>query len=251
MTRFDRGHLTVRLSILVLATSTLLATAPLVAAGETSVQDAFTQDSHPQRVAVRGDWQFNDGVASCVADPDLYKKFKNHGPIIRYPIAYRGADGQRLLVEFEVKARDVSRLVITLNGDGHVYRIIMPGDDSKPSPSESSPSESSGSAKSKAAKTNKVNRPSAATRVLAWAERSGLENRGDSQRPENLPTLTSIDDVWTPVRLVIEDGHSQLSIGNEQWKDAREALSREMTEFTISFAFGQLELRNLRLAVSD
>ena len=215
-----------------------------------SIQDPFTKDSHPQRIAVRGDWQFENGVAACVADPELYKKFKNHGPIIRYPIAYGGGDGEQLLVEFEAKPKDVSRLVVTLNGDGHVYRIIMPG----VSPPKSKPAASSSAASADSPnQTKKQNaRPaSSATRVLAWAERSGPDRPGDSQRPQNLPTLMSLDNEWTPFRIVIEDGSAEVSIGEDRWEDSRKALSREMGEFTISFAFGKLELRNLRLAVTD
>ena len=56
-------------------------------AGEKDFVDSFTAGAKvPERRAMRGDWQIADGVATCAQDDALYKKFKNHGPIIFYDL---------------------------------------------------------------------------------------------------------------------------------------------------------------------
>lgn len=72
----------------------LLIAAP-VAAGE-EVVDEFRGAEFEGRQAERDDWQFQDGIASCVADPDLYKQFKNHAPILKWPREFSDATIKRV-----------------------------------------------------------------------------------------------------------------------------------------------------------
>ena len=51
---------------------------------------------------------------------ELYKKFKNHGPFLKWAREFRDAE-----IEFEMKAADCQRVVFTLNGDGHIFRITL------------------------------------------------------------------------------------------------------------------------------
>ena len=52
-----------------------------------------------RRLAERGEWQFQNGIASFVAAPDLYKQFKNHGPVLKWPREFNDAT-----IEFQMKA---------------------------------------------------------------------------------------------------------------------------------------------------
>lgn len=84
--------------------------------------DHFKSDTDvKQRRAIRGDWKIGDGVASCVQDDELYKKYKDHGPIIFYDL-----DCTDATVRFSVKPEATKAVVFTGNGEnGHVFRFIM------------------------------------------------------------------------------------------------------------------------------
>ena len=70
---------------------------------------------------MRGDWKVENGVARVTQDDALYKKFKNHGPIVFYDMPL--ADAR---VSFEIRLEDANRFIFTLNGEGgHVFRLLQ------------------------------------------------------------------------------------------------------------------------------
>lgn len=99
----------------------LLIAAGLQAADTPRLTDTFASADHPVRRAQRGPWQFVDGVGSCTQDDALYKKFKDHGPILFYDFAHQDA-----VVRFAYRADPaVKTVVFTANGaDGHVFRFV-------------------------------------------------------------------------------------------------------------------------------
>ncbi|MGV3659505.1 MAG: hypothetical protein ACO1TE_04955 [Prosthecobacter sp.] len=104
-----------RALLLLLATTsiTLGADAPLL-------KDNFSDAKFPGRRASRGEWKFADNTATCTQDDELYKKNKDHGPIIFYDLAYTDA-----LIQFAIKPDAANKtIVFTANGeDGHIFRI--------------------------------------------------------------------------------------------------------------------------------
>jgi hypothetical protein len=83
------------------------------------LEDDFTTASSGGRRPLRGGWTFAAGVASCTQDDDLYKKYKNHGPIIFYDLPFDDAT-----VTFAFKAEQAKAVVFTANGEkGHVFRV--------------------------------------------------------------------------------------------------------------------------------
>ncbi len=90
--------------------------------GAAIVADDFTQQEKPNRRLTRGEWKVADGVAVCVQDEDLFKKYKNHGPAIWYDQSFQNA-----IIRFEMQpSRDCAQFVFTINGkDGHVFRFVM------------------------------------------------------------------------------------------------------------------------------
>lgn len=103
-----------RLLLCLLAATAALATdAPLL-------KDDFSSAKHEQRRAARGEWKFADNAATCTQDDALYKKNKDHGPIIFYDLAYTDA-----LIQFAVKPDAANKtLVFTANGEnGHIFRV--------------------------------------------------------------------------------------------------------------------------------
>lgn len=104
-----------RLLLLLSATAAFAADAPLL-------KDDFSDPKLATRRAMRGDWKFADNAATCTQDDELYKKNKDHGPILFYDLAHTDA-----AIRFAVKpGANNKTLVFTCNGaDGHVFRIVF------------------------------------------------------------------------------------------------------------------------------
>ena len=99
----------------------ILCTIASSSAAEVLLKDDFSNPKLEQRRASRGEWKFADGVATCTQDDALYKKNKDHGPIIFYHLPLQDAR-----IRFAVKAQTVKTLVFTANGaEGHVFRFVM------------------------------------------------------------------------------------------------------------------------------
>ncbi|MEM9943102.1 MAG: alkaline phosphatase [Planctomycetota bacterium] len=175
------------------------------------VADNF-QSSHPCRKALRGDWQYDSNIASCTADPELFKKYKNHGPILRYPVKFQ--DG---MIEFEVQGKGVKKLVLTLNEKGHVFRMIHLDDKS--------------------------------SRIIGW---SGPSKTTDSETigKKDVPSAASFSDDWVPVKIVIKEDSAIINAGKYYEIVRHDSLRRPKTEFTLSFHEGKLQVRNFRLTPS-
>lgn len=106
--------------------SVLFLHSPIVPAAAAEIVDDFSKPDWKGRQALRGEWKFENNQASCVADPKLYKKFKNHGPILRWSLAKPFKDGT---VKMEFQPKKCQRTVITLNNEtGHVFRIALTDD---------------------------------------------------------------------------------------------------------------------------
>jgi len=94
---------------------------PLIAADAPIFSDPFTKDAKvPERRAVRGDWKITQGIAKCSQDEALYKKYKDHGPIIFYDLATTDST-----IRYQFKPEGCKSVVFTLNGEnGHVFRFV-------------------------------------------------------------------------------------------------------------------------------
>ncbi len=100
----------------------LLLTSAVFAADISVLKDDFSVSDFAKRRASRGDWKFAEGSATCTQDDALYKKNKDHGPILFYDLAYTDA-----VIRFAVK-RDAANkgIVFTANGaEGHVFRLVF------------------------------------------------------------------------------------------------------------------------------
>lgn len=99
--------------LLLLTTAALGADAPLL-------KDDFSDPKLAGRRASRGEWKFADNTATCTQDDELYKKNKDHGPIIFYDLAHTDAH-----IEFSIKPDAANKtIVFTSNGEnGHIFRV--------------------------------------------------------------------------------------------------------------------------------
>ncbi|MCB1122722.1 MAG: hypothetical protein KJT03_14310 [Verrucomicrobiae bacterium] len=175
-------------------------------------KDDFSDPKLELRQALRGEWTYKDGVASCVSDPELYKQFANHGPILRWPVEFTNGT-----VECEFKPEGCQRVVITLNEDGHVFRISL---------------------------TEEKN-----TRIFGWIGKSSKENKPETIAKDGVPSVDSIDGQWTRLRLTINGDTGVIQIGDYKATLKHGSLARRKGEFTISFAFGSCAVRNVSVKV--
>lgn len=170
--------------------------------------------------ASRGQWTFRNNIASATCDPELFAKYKNHGPVIRWEAAFSQAD-----IEFEMKSSDSQRVTFTLNGDGHVFRITLtdrtPTAKPKPSPLE--------------------------TKIIAWATKSSKKNQGDVFQPDGMPDLASLKDRWVKVSLKIRGERVVVAIDDFKTSLAHQALLRDKNLIGLTFAHGKLAIRNFKL----
>lgn len=91
------------------------------AGGPVLVEDRFEGPEHPGRRAMRGEWRFEENTAHCTQDDELYRKYKDHGPILFYDLA-----GEDLEVSVRFKAEGARTVVFTANGEaGHVFRLVL------------------------------------------------------------------------------------------------------------------------------
>jgi hypothetical protein len=181
------------------------------------VIDTFTTETFETRAAERGDWSFHDGVASVVSDPVLYEKYANHGPILKWSV-----DCSQGETDFAMYPSGCQRVVFTLNGDGHVFRISLINPEKAMSPWQK---------KSK-------------SRMIAWAQKSSKTNKGESLQPQGFPSLETLDSKWTKVSVGIQGDTAVITIGKFQIEFQHEAMQREKSEITISFASGSLQVRD-------
>lgn len=185
-----------------------------------TLTDDFSNTEFSGRQAQRGDWKFENNIASCKSDPELYKKYKNHGPIIKWPKNFTDA-----AVEFEMKAVDCQRVVFTLNGDGHIFRVTLADE-------------------TEDAKAGKSKVP---TRLIGWGTKSSKQNKGDTIKSKGLPDIPAVNGKWVKVRLTVKGSKGELTIGGFKTTIDHQCLSRDKTMAMLTFAHGELSVRNFKL----
>jgi hypothetical protein len=174
--------------------------------------DDFSNPNLKSRQALRGEWTFKNGAARCVADPELYKKFKNHGPILRWPAEF--TDGT---LEFEFQPKNCQRVIITLNEKGHVFRMLF--------------------------------HDAQRTRFFGWIGQSSKTNKPKKIAKEGVPTINDLNGKWIKSKIVFHGNTADITYGDYKATLNHESIGRKKGEFTISFASGEIAVRNVRLTV--
>ena len=192
----------------------LIASIIALSANESFI-DNFSNPELKDRQAQRGEWKFADNTASCISSKELYNKYHNHGPILKWP-----RDCTSGTIEFKIKTNNCSRFVFTLNGDGHIFRVCL-ADKSQ-------------------------NNKWIKTRAIAWATKSSKENKGDSFHPEGMPDLSSINNQWIQFKLSITGEKGYLQIGNFSNEINHKAFSRKKNTIMASFAHGDFAIKNFK-----
>jgi hypothetical protein len=180
-------------------TATLAAEAPLL-------KDDFSAPKLEQRRASRGDWKFADNTATCTQDDELYKKNKDHGPILFYDLAHTDA-----AIRFAFKPdASTKSVVFTCNGaDGHVFRIVLSS-------------------------------RSAGVRAFPPEEKDHK-----SIALGNEPTVILKPGEWTPVTVDLRGPKVAVKIGDFSKSYEHASLSRPKTNLSIGFSFGTVSVKDV------
>lgn len=191
---------TLLISLLAAASTVLAADAPLL-------KDDFSSAKHEHRRAARGPWKFTGNTASCTQDDELYKKNKDHGPILFYDLAYTDA-----LIEFAVKPDAANKtIVFTANGeDGHIFRVVFgpAGAGIRAFPADSKEHKS-----------------------VSVGQEKGFKLKADE---------------WTPVSVDLRGPKATLKVGDHFTKTYEHAsFARPKTNLSIGFSFGTVSVKDV------
>lgn len=183
----------------VLISNTVAADLPLL-------KDDFSAAKLEQRRALRGEWKFAEGVASCTQDDALYKKNKDHGPIIFYDLAYTDAT-----IRFSYRAdAAVKSVVFTCNGEaGHIFRFVTSaaGTGMRAFPAD--------------AKDHKS---------IALAQEKSLALKAGE---------------WVPVTITLRGAKATVKIGDFEKTYEHASLSRAKSNLSVGFGFGTLSVKDV------
>lgn len=185
---------------LLLATAAIAADAPLL-------KDDFSAPKLETRRASRGDWKFTDNIATCAQDDELYKKFKDHGPIIFYDLAYTDA-----AIRFAFKPdASTKSVVFTSNGDdGHIFRIVF-------------------------SKTG--------ASIRAFPPEGKADHTSIAAGTE--PGLNLKPGEWTNVSIELRGSKATLKVGDFVKTYDHASFARAKTNFSVGFAFGTVSVKDV------
>jgi len=184
----------------------LLTATTALAADAQLLKDDFSALKLEQRRASRGDWKFADNTATCTQDDALYKKNKDHGPILFYDLAHTDA-----VIRFAFKPDAITKSVVfTCNGaDGHVFRIVL----------------SSKGAGIRAFPPEEKDHPSISL--------------------GNEPTVILKPGEWTQVTVDLRGPKTAVKIGDFSQTYEHASLSRPKTNLSIGFSFETVSVKDV------
>ena len=185
-----------------------------IADGLTAVtHDDFKSDQHPNRKALRGDWTFSDGIAHVIQDDELFKKFKNHGPIINYTI-----DHSNISVVVEFKPKGCERVVFTLDAEkGHAFRVTLRSPESK----------------------------KGASTIHTYTEKQANGKAKPIILRSDVPRLKN--DTWHRLEVSISGGKATVKIADQYYEVEHPRIDQQKKVGKLSFAHGELSIRKFDL----
>ena len=193
----------------------LLLSISFVANGESPLlHDDYTQTEHKTRKAMRGDWKIDGGIASVTQDDAMYKKFKNHGPIMVYGIPHDDASA-----EVTFKPSGCKTVVFTMDADGggHAFRVKLS--------------------------------PKAPGIALTYIKEAGKEKATPVVLSKELPKLKEGE--WTTIKAHVVGDKATVTVGDTTVEVQHEKIDQAKKIAKLGFSFGSLEIKQFDLAASE
>ncbi|MCM8529694.1 MAG: hypothetical protein NE330_00915 [Lentisphaeraceae bacterium] len=178
---------------------------------EVLVEDNFVTKKLEARKPARGNWQIKDGVIAAKFDAELFKKYKNHGPIVWYDI--KTSTDCTINLEYKISGA-VDTVMFSVNDKkGHVYRTTLKKDGK---------------------------RKGAFTKV--W----NAEKKSSPAGP--LDGFEYTLDKWLPVRLTFVGTTLTVKIGESSQTYEHEGFAREKAKINFQFSGdGEMQVRNVKV----
>ena len=189
----------------------MLLSVSIIASGESPLlHDDYTQAEHKIRKAMRGDWKIDGGVASVTQDDELYKKYKNHGPIMVYGIPHDDASA-----EVTFKPSGCKAVVFTMDADGggHAFRVKL-----------------------------SLKAPGIA---LTYINEPGKEKATPVFLSKELPKLK--EDEWTTIKVRVVGDKATVTVGETTVEVQHEKIDQAKKIAKLGFSFGSLEIKQFDL----
>ena len=184
----------------------LFACSSILAADAPLLRDDFSSAKLDQRRAMRGEWKFADQTATCTQDDELFKKNKDHGPILFYDLAYSDA-----VIRFAVKpGANTKSIVFTANGaEAHLFRLVF---------------------------------SSAGLAVRAFPADS-KDHKANALANEAAVELKAGE--WNPVTIEMRGSHATVKVGDFTRTYEHASIGLAKVNLSVGFSFGTLSVKDL------
>ena len=177
---------------------------------EVLLKDDFSSDKLKGRKPARGDWKVSEGQISCAFSDELYKKYKNHGPIVWYN--FKSVTDCSVEFDYMISG-GTSSVVFSINDDkGHVYRTTI---------------------------MNEGKRKGAWSKGWTAAKKASPAGKMDYELVESK---------WVPVKISFTGKKLTLSIDGKTQEFEHDAFARAKTKFNYQFVKGNLKVRNFKIS---
>ncbi len=188
----------------------LLAVANVAFADRPIFQDDYSKAKHELRSPSRGEWKIEKGIASVTQDEELYKKYKNHGPIMIYNVAHDDA-----MAEVTFKPNGCKAVVFTMDAKtgGHAFRVKLS--------------------------------PKAAGAVLTYIKEKGAEKATPVFLDKTLPKLN--ENEWTTLKVKVVGSEAVVMVGDKTFKVKHEKIDQAKKVAKLGFSFGSLQIKQFNL----
>ena len=195
-----------RFALVQVPIAVLFATTSFASDESFEVTDTFEQGKHSSRSALRGEFEIANGVLKVHHDPELYTKYKDHGPIVIYSGKFQNGRAKlRFRLSQSLAVDKPARGAFTFDGEkGHVLRVFT--------------------------------MTSQAGRVAVW-------NEGEKKPTIVARDLPKVElGKWYDLEVVVDGGLAKITLAGKTVAVEHEGLKRAKTNAKYSTAFATMEL---------
>lgn len=182
------------------------------------IEDDYSTVKHPTRRAARGNWVIADGTATVEQEEALYKKYKNHGPIMIYNVPHTDAHAV-----VEVKPGDCKTVVFTLDAaeGGHAFRIIF--------------------------RTTSGPEKGPSSQIVTYAAKEPGAEKAKLIPLNRKDTPKLINNEWNRIEVTVVGEDATVVVGGKTIKVSHPRIAQEKGIAKLGFSFGKLSLRKFTL----
>ncbi len=89
------------------------------------------------------------------------------------------------------------------------------------------------------------------TQFFGWIGQSSKTNKPKIIAKEGVPTINDLNGNWIKSKIVFQGDTADITYGDYKATLKHASIGRKKGEFTISFASGEMAVRNVRLTTAD